>query len=638
MTIDHTQFGEKGPPKASDASEKEWWLIPKSRENQLPSTIAAIVRHIKERTARIETQRQVSARLYGNLQLQGLQGVGTSRAAVSAPALSDRVTYNVIQSTIDTLVAKITKSRPRPLFLTNGGNYKQQRKAKLLNRFCDGITYETQTNKNAPIIFRDACVYGDGFTHVFAQHGRVKHQRTLATELFVDDVEGFYQDPRQMHRARPIDRSVLISLFPEKERAIKRAQADQTTDIGLGSGQIVADQVTVIESWHLPSGPDAGDGRHVITIPDVVLYSGEWKNDFFPFARMAYNPPLVGYWARGLAESIQNIQLEMNKLLGMISRSMHLMGTWKIALEYGSKVNSNAINNEIGTIVWYKERVPVYLTPQVVPAEYYMQLERLKAMAYDQAGISQLSATSEKPAGLNSGAALREYEDVESDRFLRAGEAYADYHLQLARLSIACARDIADADGEFKVKAPAGTFIDEIDWKRIDLSENDYITQLYPVSSLPQDPAGRLQTVSEYVQAGWYSKRVGKKLLSFPDIEQEETLEGAAEARIVKTLESILDGDEYEPPDPLMDLQAAKELVLEYYNHAAMHGVDDETLEKLRGWNTQLDALMTVATQGMAPPAGAPTPGGNGIAAGGTPTAVPPGPQQSDIMPMVPTA
>ena len=69
--------------------------------------------------------------------------------------------------------------------------------------------------------------------------------------------------------------------------------------------------MTVIESWHLPSGPDAGDGRHVITIPDVVLYSGEWEYDFFPFARLPYNRPLVGYWSRGLAESIEGVSFRL---------------------------------------------------------------------------------------------------------------------------------------------------------------------------------------------------------------------------------------------------------------------------------------------------------------------------------------
>lgn len=630
MAMDFTQFTEKGAKKPEQsAAEKEWWAYPKSRESQIPSVIGGIVRHIRERTARIETQRQVSARLYGNLQLQGLQGVGMNRAAGQSPALSDRITYNVIQSTIDTLVAKITKSKPRPLYLTSGGNYKQQRKAKLLNKFVDGIFDECRVHRMSPLVFRDGCVYGDGFTHVFAENGRVKHERVLASELYVDDVEGFYGFPRQMHRVKQVDRAVLCSLFPEKERAIRRAQVDQPTDLGLGDGLAVADQLSVIESWHLPSGPEAGDGKHVITIPDVVLYSGPWERKDFPFARLPYTPPLVGYWSRGLAESIQNIQLEINKLLWLISRSMHLMGTFKIALEYGSKVNTNAINNEIGTIVYYREKAPMYLTPQVVPVEYYAQLERLKAMAYDQAGISQLSATSQKPAGLNSGVALREYQDVESDRFGPSGESYASYHLDLARLSIATAREIAERDGKFSVKAPAGTFLDEIDWKRIDLDESDYVTQLYPVSSLPQDPAGRLETVTEFVQAGFYSKRTAKKLLSFPDVEQEETLQNASEARIVKTLESILDGGAYDPPDPLMDLQVAKELALEYYNHAAMHRADEAALERLRVWNVQVDAL----TAAMAPPAPAPMPGQDAGAQG-----VPLPNPQSDLMPQVPTA
>lgn len=628
MAMDFTQFREKGAKRPEQAAaDKEWWAYPKSREHQVPEVIGGIVRHIRDRTARIETQRQVSARLYGNLQLQGLQGVGMNRAAGQSPSLSDRITYNVIQSTIDTLTAKITKSKPKPLFLTSGGNYKQQRKAKLLNKFVEGIFDECKVHRHSPLVFRDACVYGDGITHVFAENGRVKHERVLASELYVDDVEGFYGHPRQMHRVKQVDRAVLAGLFPEKEKKIRAAQIDQPTELGLGDGQAVADQLTVIESWHLPSGPEAGDGRHVITIPDVVLYSGEWKRDHFPFARLPYTPPLVGYWARGLAESIQNIQLEINKLLWLISRSMHLMGSFKIALEYGSKVNQNAINNEIGTIVWYREKLPVYLTPQVVPVEYYAQLERLKAMAYDQAGISQLSATSQKPAGLNSGVALREYQDVESDRFGPAGESYASYHLDLARLSIAAARDIAEREGGFAVKAAAGTFVDEIDWKRINLAESDYVTQLYPVSSLPQDPAGRLQTVTEFVQAGFYSKRTAKKLLSFPDIEQEETLQNAAEARIVKTLEAVLDGDTYEPPDPLMDLQVAKELALEYYNHAAMHGADEAALERLRVWNVQVDALMA-AMMPAAPPPGAE----------GAPQGVPMPNPQSDLMPQVPTA
>ena len=48
------------------------------------------------------------------------------------------VTFNVIKSMCDTVQAKIAKNRPRCTFLTSGGDFSQQRKGKLLEKFCDG--------------------------------------------------------------------------------------------------------------------------------------------------------------------------------------------------------------------------------------------------------------------------------------------------------------------------------------------------------------------------------------------------------------------------------------------------------------------------------------------------------------------
>ena len=73
-----------------------------------------------------------------------------------------------------------------------------------------------------------------------------------------------------------------------------------------------------------------------------------------------------------------------------------------------------------------------------------------------------------------------------------------------------------------------------------------------------------------------------------------------------------------------MDLPTAKELVLQYYNHASLHGVDDETLDKLRTFNVQVDMMMAV----LAPPQ----------VAGPGPVGQPIPSPQSDLMPQVPTA
>ena len=136
-------------------------------------------------------------------------------------------------------------------------------------------------------------------------------------------------------------------------------------------------------------------------------------------------------------------------------------------------------------------------------------------MAFEQMGISQLSATSNKPAGLNSGKALREYNDIETDRFMTIGQMYERFFLELANHSIGVAVDIYNDIGSYPVKLPNKKYLETVDWSEIDLSEDDYVMKMYPVSSLPETPEGKLQTIQEYIQAGMLTPRTGKRLLDF---------------------------------------------------------------------------------------------------------------------------
>ena len=608
------------PGKIGAPVNRRWW---EADDRDLPSTIAAIVANIKDRSTVLETQRQLSARLYGNLPVMGPAGISFTRTTAPAPT-RDRITYNLVQSCIDTAVAKISKNKPKPYFLTSGGNYQERRKAKKFNKFVEGLFYECQARVMAPAAFRDAAVLGDGIIHVFKRAGRVAWERVLPSELYVDEIEGFYGSPRQMHRVKAIDRQVVREAYPKHDAKILLAgkiNADRAQD----TISFVSDQVAVAESWHLPSGPKAKDGRHIISVSTAVLLDEPWEHDFFPFAKMPWSKRLWGYWSIGLAEQLQSLQIELNKLLWLVQRSYHLMGTFKIWLSHDSKVATEHLNNDIGSIIRGSQE-PKYLTPQVVPVEYYAHIERIVRLAYDQSGVSQLSATSQKPAGLNSGKALREYSDIESDRWQTIGQAYEQLHLDLARLSIEVVKDIVKEQragkerGTYTVRTPAARFLDSIDWADIDLEEDAYTMQVFPISSLPNDPAGRLQTVQEYAQAGFIDKRAAQKLLSFPDLEAQESLSSAVEERIEAILDRIVDGGDYTPPDPFMDLQLAREMALEFYNAGARDELEEKHMQRLRDWMVQLDTL----TAGMAPQ---PSP---------TPLAAPAPTPTSDLLPNVP--
>jgi hypothetical protein len=613
--MDFRDFAGSAAPQI----DRRWWTLGR---REAADSITATLQTLQRAQSDRLRQQVTSTRLYGNVSPSGIAGLQLGKVAAVQPGVRDRITYNVVQSVIDTVTAKIAKNRPKPLFLTSGGDYQQQRKAKRLNQFCDGLFYEAQTYRLAVEAFRDACVVGDGVIHVFERDGRVCHERVMSSEMWVDELEGFYGHPRQMHRAKAVDRQVLADAFPGHRSAIEKA--DRSTVDQSSSRPSMSDLVQVRESWHLPSSKSAKDGLHVISIDGECLLVEEWTRDYFPFARLTWTPRMWGFWGQGLAEQIQNLQLEINKLLWVIQRSMHLAGSYKVLVENSSKIVSEHLNNDIGAIIKYAGTAPQYVAPPIIPQEIYAHLETLKRAAFEQAGVSQLSAEAKKPSGLDSGAALREYNDIESDRFATIGKAYEQFFLDVARMSVDEARGIYAESGSYSVKSPAKKWLETVDWADIDLAEDAYVMQVYPVSSLPTDPAGRLQTVQEYAQAGFLDPKQAKRLLDFPDLEAANGLSNATEDYLAKILDAMVDRGEYEPPEPFDDLPRAREMALEYYQRGKAQGLEEERLEMLRRFLSQLDMLDQIAIPQM--PAGGAAPG------------VPEAPPVSDLMPAAPGA
>lgn len=606
MPIDYNNFSPNGEVTPTKTDDLCWW---KMSGEELSNTITAVVGLLSDKQSRVDRDVDL-ARLYGNLSLMGLNGLTSSKMMSSRNPQRDRITFNVTQSALDTATAKIGKSRPRPLFLTERGNYKNQRKAKKLQTFIDGVFYENNAYRMGPTIFRDGGLWGDGITHVFNWHGRVKHERVLPLEILVDEVEGVYGEPRQMHRVKEVDRRVLIECFPNKKKMIDLCgPTDAETR---GRGKNIADSIQVRESWHLPSAPESADGKRAITINNGTLEVFDWERDHFPFARFTWNDRPFGYWGQGGVEQIESIQIMANKVCWLIQRSMHLAGTFKILMEEGSKTVPSHFNNDIGTIIKYLGTKPEYILPPMVQPELYAWLTTLLQRAYQIFGISELSATSKKPEGLNSGKALREYNDIESDRFRIIGQNYEDYFMQLAKLDIEEMKDIAKEDPKYSVKVPGKNFLETIDWKEVSLKDDEYVMKIYPVSSLPSDPAGKLQMVQEYMQAGLMKPRTGRRLLDFPDTDQVEDLANAQEDYLNECLEKIVDatdeevasGSCYTAPEPYDDLSLAVELGLQYYAKGKTSNLEEEKLDLIRQFIEDAKLKMTAASA----PQGAMTP------------------------------
>lgn len=614
----------------------KWWLA--SSKEDLAGQMLATVSYLKQTQGYRIRQAALFARLYGNLPLFNFAGSSTIGKVTSGSQLpQDRPTMNVVQSCIDTLVSRLTQSKPKPRFLTDNADYKERTLSKQMNSFINGELYQTDAYELGALVLRDAAVLGTGCIKIFeSPDHKVALDRVLLTELLADPNDALYGKPRQLYHLKLVDKAVLMDIFPEAKKAIAGSEPGYVDD-GALSTETIADQIIIAEGWHLPSGKDATDGRHCMVCSAGVILDEPYTKQRFPFVFQHYSPRLTGMWGQGLAEQLMGTQSEINKILVTISRSLHLVGVPRVFVEAGSKIVKAHLNNEIGSIVVYSGTKPEYSVAPCVPAELYQQLERLIQGAYQQSGISALAATSQKPAGLNSGEAIRSYDDLQSDRFAALDRRYQNYYIDLAYQIVDSASEICEETGSYTTVYPNKNGTKEIDLPKAAMLRDTFVIQAFDESSLPRDPSGRLQKIVEMIQAGMVTVQEGRRLLDYPDIDQVEKLANSGEERILQYLDEMVESGKYSPPDPFMDLDLAQQLVTQYYNLYVAAKLEESKAQMLRDFFTQ---IQTMKTEMMAPPpGGAPAPGPQAPAqslGAPSPQAVPQAPPVSDLIPNAP--
>lgn len=579
------------------ARPSKWWDADTKEERGMGMLSTAT--YLKENLQYRYRQASLYSRLYGNMPMFGVIGGGLGRMSAINQLPIDRPTMNVVQSCVDTLVSRITQSRPRPIFLTDNGDYKERNLAQKLNQFISGELYQTKAYELGELILRDAAVLGTGCLKVYEdEENRVALERVLFTEILVDTNDSLYGDPRQMYQIKLIDREVVAEIFPKERNTVSKAEAGYP-DNSADNSKSVSDMIIVVEGWRLPSGPKANDGRHTIACSSGTLLDEPFNKPKFPFVFLHYSPRLLGFFGQSLAEQLMGTQMEINKLLMTISAAINLVGVPRVFVEMGSKVVKAHLNNQVGSIVTYQGTKPEYQVAPCVPAELYGQLQRLVDYAYQQSGISALAAASEKPKGLDSGAALREYDDLQSDRFAALNKRYDNMFIELAYQIIDLAKDIAERQGSYQTVYPNKNGTKEINLPEASLLQDPFVIQCFDASSLPRDPAGRLQKVTEMIQAGMIDIREGRRLLDFPDLQQNEKLENASEERILCILDEIVESGKYTPPDPFMDLSLALKLSVQYYNLYVPAKLEESKAQKLRDFNAQVQALQQEGMSAM---------------------------------------
>lgn len=600
------------------ATLAEWWSAP-LESRRLADDLCSTAAYLKTNQNYRTKQLAVDVRLYCGLSIYNYAGSSVSKMDRTKTLPDDRPTFNLIQACTDTLVSRLSQAKPQPKFLTDNADYRKRHLAQQLNSFILGEFYQTHAYEKAVKMLRDSIVMGTGALKVYeGENSRVSVDRVLITDLFMDDNDSLNGEPQQLIQLKLMDRDRLMANSPKDKRAIIEGTAQSYPDNSPDSGRTTADQVMVVEGWKLPSGEDPEapgfkPGRHVISTTNGVILDEPWIKPKFPFVFLNYSDPFLGFFGQGLATQLFGTQLTLNRILYTIARAITLVGVPRVFQDNRSKTPTAHNNNEIGVIIKYDGNYnkPSYEVAPCNAPELYAERDKLIQYGFQQCGVSAMQATAQKPAGLNSGEAIRSYDDISTDRFAELSQKYDYVFRDLAYLIADTAKDIAKREGKYQTVYPNKDGTKEIDLPAMKFLNDPFVIQCFTESALPRTPAGRIQTVTELVQAGMLSIKEGYRLMRLggDGLEQIDKLKNASEERIFKMLDSIVEDGNFEEPDGFLDLDLAKELCVQYINLYLAANIEEKKADLLRTFFEQVVALQDLAKQAMMPlPGAAPQP------------------------------
>lgn len=507
------------------------------------------------------------------------------------------VTENICASNVDTVTSVVARSSTRPVFLTDEADWKTKRRASDLGRFAEGLAKKLRLDQHKSRIFKDAAIFGPGFLHQeMDAEGNLAGERFLPVEVRVSEEECLSQSPRHLHLLKYRDREWLAAKYPGKAKEIEAAPKDTSGSWFGISGLYATDQVLVRISYRLPIGtfgkPGYKAGRKVVSTGGLILLDEDYDDDRFPLSVLRWNERTTGWMGGGLVESLMGTQRTINKMNAAIDVQIdfHASPVTYVNVNDLAMVEKMRIT-KVGRFVPYAVAPPETKIPPVIAPEVVQRLVYLKQGSRENAGISDIHSHGALPARLETGAAIRESNDVASERFAIQEKAVEWWYLDCIEVALMlCKRNATK-----KLKTPDigysfSTIQRRIHWGEVDMGDIRYWIQAAP--QLSRTLAGRMDTIAAWTNQGLISPDDARRLIRHPDLDSAMSLYDAYLDNIERTADLLLSGH-YMPPDPRGPLEIGLDAMQRYYFRAVDDGAPEQDLENVRGWMDQAAFILS---------------------------------------------
>lgn len=456
-----------------------------------------------------------------NISDTAVAGYYSSSATDIEEDTSSGIQENVIKSCIDTLVSKIASQKVRPFFNTINGTFKDMQIVKQSQQYFDQLFDENNINKIVTDAFRDACIFDRGIIYVDKESHIIS--RVLPWQVNIDNREASYNS---LTRIGWKLENYPVTLLPFKSNKITSATQD----------------VTYHRYWNLL------DHKFVEYCPELEYYKeSEWEEPL-PFIFLYYDNPIKSGSTISIVDQLWGLQEAIDAILVKIKDASQLASPLKFFVPDTSTIKVNKLSNRVGEIVTYTA-LPNQTTPPIVTAaepfmdpQWQQLLDKFKQDAYEACGISQLSATSQKPKGLNSGVALSTMEDIEGDRFEVQLNNVIRIYTEIAKLCISLFDENEDI-------LPANRNRQSIKWIDIVEAKDQLVIQFSAAENLSKDPQTRAQQVQMLVQMGAIPQSRVAALMEIPDSVQGYSLANNAINAVMAIIDDCIEKGIQEVPD-----------------------------------------------------------------------------------------
>lgn len=567
------------------------------RGQEMARELWALCKALESEQKSRKTRCRDAASRYEMRRLGGLNPAAYYRAGAYSGNNNAPLTWPEERSIANAAHAKLAgQQKPKVQFVTSDSDWQTKRKSKKLDRFVEGQFMQSvgvygDVWQLMLRVFLDACVFPTGgAVKTFADEddGRVSYERVFTWELFVDPLEARYGQPRNLFHVFPYDRDELIARFPEKKEALERAaEYEEEGEAEWVGTRRVSNQIKVCEAWRLPFS-SSKPGRHVITVEDETLVDEEWTRNEFPFIWIHWAKHLVGSDGTSLVEEISSISDAVNDTVQRMQDSHTRTSMGVLSFEEGSVREEDLRANEDGINLRVKPgatMMPTYVAPVPFGPANVQFLEMNVDKLHDVSGVTEMLSSGDKPTGLTAAVAIRATEDIQSKRFSVIYRAYEEAFVSLARQTIACVRELAQVHKDFASRWSGKGFMRSIKWSDVDLEDDRYVIQIYPVGEVKNTPADRLQLIQELNAAGKVSDDALLQTIQYLDSAKElesvsrqrELIESYIDQWLDATPEAEQEGKfRYRPPIPWMpSLPDALVQVAQAYLEAEMDEVPD---------------------------------------------------------------